>query len=190
MKRFVVFVSIAASILLASASANAYLWGNLQWPSSLTATAGIASENIYGRIYYEGYTDNSSSPVPGITAEVGYGPYLSDPTGNSNWVWTPATLNLSYNFSSPDDEYVSQLTFSTGGTYSYTYRFSIDNGANWLIADYGDGVSDTGTHPFNVSDLGYATVEGGSPVPIPGAVWLLGSGLVGLIAIRRKGRKN
>ena len=29
----------------------------------------------------------------------------------------------------------------------------------------------------------------GSPVPIPGAVWLLGSGLMGLIAVRRrKGR--
>jgi len=27
---------------------------------------------------------------------------------------------------------------------------------------------------------------GGSPVPIPGAVWLLGSGLIGLVGIRRK----
>lgn len=29
-----------------------------------------------------------------------------------------------------------------------------------------------------------------SPVPIPGAVWLLGSGLVGLIVIRRKNNKS
>ena len=28
-----------------------------------------------------------------------------------------------------------------------------------------------------------------NPVPIPGAVWLLGSGLIGLLAIRRRARK-
>jgi len=26
----------------------------------------------------------------------------------------------------------------------------------------------------------------GNPVPIPGAIWLLGSGLIGIIGIRRK----
>jgi hypothetical protein len=31
---------------------------------------------------------------------------------------------------------------------------------------------------------------GGNLVPIPGAVWLLGSGLLGLIGFRRKFQKN
>ncbi len=189
MKRFVVFVSIVASILLATAPANAFVWVNLQFPSILTETAGTPSENIYGRIYWEGYTNTSSGPVSGITAEVGYGPYQSDPTGNSNWVWTSANFNYSYP-GETDDEYVGQLNFSTGGTYSYTYRFSTDNGATWLIADWYEGVNDGGTQFFDASNLGYATVEGGSPVPIPAAAWLLGSGLVGLVAIRRKLRKN
>jgi hypothetical protein len=30
----------------------------------------------------------------------------------------------------------------------------------------------------------------GSPVPVPGAVWLLGSGLVGLVGLRRRSKKK
>ena len=33
-------------------------------------------------------------------------------------------------------------------------------------------------------------VGDGAPVPIPGAVWLLGSGLVGLIGLKRRGKLN
>jgi hypothetical protein len=55
-----------------------------------------------------------------------------------------------------------------------------------------------GTYEFNVTlnphDTGvlnfrtYATTSATQPVPIPGAVWLLGTGLVGLVGIRRRQR--
>jgi len=44
---------------------------------------------------------------------------------------------------------------------------------------------DDGDHNFALASL---TVS--SPVPIPGAVWLLGSGLVGLVGLRRKFRSK
>jgi hypothetical protein len=36
---------------------------------------------------------------------------------------------------------------------------------------------------------GIDTIEYGSPVPIPEALWLLGSGLLGLIGLRRRRRR-
>ena len=50
-------------------------------------------------------------------------------------------------------------------------------------------------YPVNLSDdtaydaTGAWVVAGISEIPIPGAVWLLGSGLVGSIAIRKKLKK-
>jgi hypothetical protein len=34
------------------------------------------------------------------------------------------------------------------------------------------------------------TLAGGSPVPLPGALWLFGSGLMGLVGISRRRKKN
>ena len=47
----------------------------------------------------------------------------------------------------------------------------------WLTAP---GATDTGNHEFSVAGL--------EAVPIPGAVWLLGSGLVGLAGLRRRNK--
>lgn len=44
-------------------------------------------------------------------------------------------------------------------------------------------IPDDGTVPMSSST---AMIGGVSPVPVPGAAWLLGSGLVGLIGVRRK----
>ena len=35
----------------------------------------------------------------------------------------------------------------------------------------------------------WAKFNGGTPIPIPGAVWLLGSGLIGIVGVRRKFKK-
>ncbi|MEW6267228.1 MAG: VPLPA-CTERM sorting domain-containing protein [Thermodesulfobacteriota bacterium] len=53
---------------------------------------------------------------------------------------------------------------------------------NWASVDYVKFVC-TSFDYFILDDIQY---NGGAPVPIPGAVWLLGSGLVGLIGLRRK----
>jgi hypothetical protein len=38
----------------------------------------------------------------------------------------------------------------------------------------------------NVTYTGSSPYDGFAPVPLPGAVWLLGSGLIGLVALRRR----
>ena len=40
--------------------------------------------------------------------------------------------------------------------------------------------------PFANSSVSYLVVEGVSPVPVPAAVWLFGSGLLGLIGVARR----
>jgi len=97
-----------------------------------------------------------------------------------------------------------------GGTISYAYGINsygqvvgwsqMANGESHGFL-YTDGkMTDIGDiRPKGINDLGqivgYDVATGGgiiltpSNVPIPGAVWLLGSGLIGLFAMRRKFRK-
>lgn len=51
--------------------------------------------------------------------------------------------------------------------------------SNYYVVGFGDGAGDG-----DFDDLVVAVKA--NPVPIPGAVWLLGSGLLGLVGIRRK----
>ena len=63
---------------------------------------------------------------------------------------------------------------------NYAQLFSIETDARYIkfkiISNWGDGTA-TGLSEVRFN---------GSTVPIPGAVWLLGSGLFGLVAVRRK----
>jgi len=59
------------------------------------------------------------------------------------------------------------------GFYAVNYTFGLDNWA------YGQSLA--GTLNGDISPSQFA-----APVPIPGALWLLGSGLVGIISLRRR----
>lgn len=156
-------------------------WCNLEFPDTAYIDGNTAS--VYGQILVIGYTDSSSTPVPGILAEIGYGPHLSDPTVSLDWIWRPAMLNLTYDFSFPNDEYVGMLAIFDTGTFSYTYRYSRDAGASWTLADL------DGAPGIDVNMFGTAYVYNPSPTPIPSALWLLGSGLIGIVGGRKKFKK-
>lgn len=76
-----------------------------------------------------------------------------------------------------------------------TYTVSKDS-----LSDIFDAVIAEGKFHIHFSDWGWESnviqidyikiVAEGSPVPIPGAVWLLGSGLVGLVGVRKRFRKS
>jgi hypothetical protein len=93
------------------------------------------------------------------------------------------------------------LTFADSSkVYANTTTSYVAFGDNVVVASYGwatDGDETTATtmgntvqpgHPDRLRiTVGFPTTV--RPVPIPAAVWLLGSGLIGLVALRRKFQK-
>lgn len=85
------------------------------------------------------------------------------------------------------DESLDLGTFAAGDSFEISYEL--------MVGVFGPGY-ETGAYasigdPGDLSGGGlYGTLEGGgdATVPIPGAVWLLGSGLMGLAGFRRKFR--
>jgi hypothetical protein len=125
----------------------------LQFPASFSS--GPASPQIYGRLNEAGITEAPGSPA-GVIAQVGYGPAGTDPRTNSGWQWFPASYNLQ---AGNDDEYAGALAFTANGTYSYTFRFSMNNGTDYTLADL-NGAGSTAGADFSPAQLGTATVTG------------------------------
>jgi hypothetical protein len=83
-----------------------------------------------------------------------------------------------------------------GNTYSFTHDWSMTHGddfINWIAYyDYGQFYfpGPTGELLTNgyYADLGMTFASGVPPVPVPAAVWLFGSGLLGLLVVSRKRR--
>ncbi len=82
-----------------------------------------------------------------------------------------------------------------GSNATSTFYLPIGEGTNSTLYDFEGFRNDT--PPWSWSNT-YTEVGKGSvlgmfavftPVPIPGAVWLLGSGLIGLVGVRRSFRK-
>ncbi|MDP2322667.1 MAG: Calx-beta domain-containing protein, partial [Gammaproteobacteria bacterium] len=137
---------------------------NLQFPTSFTAAAGSTSPIIYGRIYEDdnGVLTSNPGAHPSIVAQLGHGPLGSDPRGgNPAWQWLPATYNTQVG---NDDEYQGTfiVPFASSNTQrSYTYRFSVDSGANYTYCD-SDGNGTNGGLSFNTASLGTLTINPGA----------------------------
>ncbi len=156
-------------------------WCNLQWPYNFEAEA--TSPTIYGQIYVAGLTDFLADPSL-ILAEVGYGPHLSNPLiDDTQWVWASAAYNNMFPPGSNNYEYMGEISFTDPGTFSYTFRYSIDNGATWALADIDGTLNGIDVNQFGVATI---TVGTGAPVPVPGAVWMFVSGFLGIAGLKRK----
>ena len=73
-----------------------------------------------------------------------------------------------------------------GYTFSYTYQTSLGQISVDGDAGYGDGDSGYASTLPVITGLQVFTLDQAAVVPVPAAVWLFGSGLVGLIGVARR----
>jgi glycosidase/fibronectin type 3 domain-containing protein len=141
-------------------------WYNLQWPYTITVTQGETTPTIYGQIWISGVTDTSSTPVPNVRAQVGYGPAADAPSAAS-WTWFEMSHNPGYDFSQNNDEFQGTMTPMTAGTFKFTTRYSVNGGVTWFYTD-------RNAPPYDVADAGDLTVTP-STATLTGTVTLQGS---------------
>ncbi|MDY7231414.1 Ig-like domain-containing protein [Hyalangium rubrum] len=127
---------------------------NLQFPASFTVTTGQATPFLYGQLYEAGVTDGGGAPA-GWIAEVGYGPTASSPLTTNTWRFFSAVHNTQVG---NNDEFVGSFVAPAAGSYSYTFRFSSDNGIRWTYCDLNGAGSNTGVD-FQTTQLGAMTVS-------------------------------
>ncbi len=137
---------------------------NLQFPSTFSAASGTTSPVIYGRIYEDdnGVLTSSPGAHPAIVGQLGYGPLGSDPRGeNPDWRWIAALYNVQVG---NDDEYQGSFTVPfapTGTQLAYTYRFSVDSGADFTYCDTNGNGTNAGLS-FSTAALGTLTISSGA----------------------------
>jgi len=192
---------------LAVASISYYLDTPQTGSSSLTQGTNYLqvtiSEGLAGAIDFEIDVLTDAFPTP-LAANFGMDKF--------SFNYAPASLNVGVNNITnlnPDSWKVNMSGQDNGfGTFDLTtfgttnikttllLTFSITGVNNDTIESYAVGNTDGGKffaahvagYKINESTETSATIAGSTPVPLPNALWLLGSGLVCLMGIRR--RKN
>ncbi|MBI2895837.1 MAG: IPT/TIG domain-containing protein [Deltaproteobacteria bacterium] len=120
-------------------------WAVLQWPPTTTVLEGRESETIYGRVRVPGLTELEGEPV-GVLAQLGWGTDAADPDGFS---WEDAPF---FGDTESGDEFASALTIDEAGEWAYAFRFSVDEGASWVVADLDAGA-------YSADQAGRITVQ-------------------------------
>jgi hypothetical protein len=129
----------------------------LQSPAVAEVQTG-ATVTVYGRVFEEGITDQSTANDPSIVSQVGYGPDGTNPETASGWTFAASAPNAAYGEGSPGfeatfDEHVGSFTAPAPGTYDFAYRFSLDGGTTYLYCDGGAAGSSDGYNPANAGQL-------------------------------------
>ncbi len=191
-------------LIFMSVSAQAYIYNQ---PPLSTSSGGLVSSpawSIYtpehqvfddftltSAYYITGITwwgfYNNSSPDPAFTIRM----YDSaSPTGAYTDISGSLTVENHTVGSTVIDEYSITLSAPFNAAANTTYWLSIYNAASnsswsWQKADsLGNGAYQT-----NKGAVGNVAFQlEGSPVPIPPAAWLLASGLIALVVVRRRMR--
>ena len=124
----------------------------------------------------------------GVQLNVNSTNFVSDPLSDSGNISEFGFFNATYG---PDRGIYDSFSFnidnnSSGIDWVYASDVLVPNLDGYLAAAHMIPVSADGK-PTGAS-TGYAAGPG-NPVPIPAALWLLGSGLIGLVGLRRRFKK-
>ena len=126
---------------------------SLQWPASTATAAGVASENIYARVFEDTFTQ-AAGANGAIACQIGYGARTVNPsTTPGSYLWTNAIFNVQVG---NEDEYKATLTVPVAGIYGFCARCSRDF-LNWTYCDLNGAGSNAGLM-FEMSQLGSLTV--------------------------------
>lgn len=204
-------VSATASIIDRTSSllsfSNDQFLSDASTPFQSGFDAGSVLQNYYfnttagnGNTSYA-QIDNSSAPFPQTSAGAGHdGKGSATVSWSFDWLATgtgTATLDLQYLYSATvlniaagetgkASSFVSVLLDGTHNIQEALYFFNNVNGntsgINDLVLNFGVNAGDKGT--FTVTTASNAIAA--SVVPIPAAVWLLGSALTGLAGFTRR----
>lgn len=103
-------------------------------PLTLSVDEGEPSTPIAGRVYGGLLTANEGEAP--LLAELGYGPTGADPEG-PEWTFLPATYQTDSELSRARaaDDYTAALPGLARGPWTYTFRFSDDQGESWRVCD-------------------------------------------------------
>ena len=136
-----------------SQTGDAIGWCNLKHPPTMTVEKDKQTSPVFGRVYVEGCTDGSQK-CEEVTAELGWGHPAKNPAKNpGDYSWTSASYNDGHT-ADDNDEYKATWTPTTAGTFTYTYRFSIDDGQNWTYCDLDDN-----SNGFQTDQMGQIIVN-------------------------------
>lgn len=168
-------VAVTGSYYSASASPNglnAYaitrINGSMaEYSSASSIISCNFDEHISVRVRFSYYIDAFAAEYDQIAVSADASYYIEPTPGT--YTYDHQTLSGTY------DEVFTNIQFVSIYTFARSYYSSEYGNPSHLIPGYAD---------VNVTNLLIERVT--SPVPIPGAVWLLGSGLLGLIGLKRK----
>jgi len=118
-----------------------------------------------------------------FVVQVGTGYQIDSLFVSTSNVSGPTSFSASFNMRDPSNNYVaSNYALPLGSTTSNLVLTPIGPG-QYSISMYGQGASAEG--PYT---LDYSIELNVSTIPVPAAVWLFGSGLLGLIGVSRRRR--
>jgi len=200
---------VAVLILLGISGQRARADFSIQTDSSnevkMYLDPGSNVSSVTGHVGSQGSTDTVTITTIGtVDAASGWATITPYGTGSlTQLIFTPGNPNLFNDFdfrgqlvadgtitvTVQDNQGDSAQTFSFSGNHNADLGpFGIVGSGETIksvtLSFTGDSSSDSFNEVKQI-DFSYATP---APVPIPGAVWLLGSGLIGLAGIRRKRR--
>ena len=133
-------------------------WCAVWFPQSFVAHVGDPDTPVYGRIYQDGMTTQSTAQA-NIVAELGYtSESVSYPVITTEMTWVNAPFNMAgAGDYGNDHEYAGSIPATTAGQLNYVYRFSIDSGESWTYCDTAGVIESTTVSP------GKATISGADP---------------------------
>ena len=131
---------------------------SVDWCRIVNGTTSYTNEvgqDIAEDIYAQAHVANCGTNIQGkktcsdLKAQIGYGPaqFANLDSIAKNFTWVDAKRNAGYDGSGGNDhdEFMGKVNTDTAGSYAIAYRFSVDDGRNWVYCDTTDDAYFSGT---------------------------------------------